>query len=245
LDQSAFLEQIRIGRERSQRLARQLLQAQEQERRRLARELHDEVGQALTAIKLNLQALDTRLAGKHAESLSESLAIVDTALTQIRSLSLDLRPAILDDLGLAAALRWYVDRQAQRGDITMEFSSELTGARPPLLLETTCFRVAQEALTNVLRHAKAQRVSIRILEREGELHLHIDDDGIGFDVEQARSRAQGGGSLGLLSMQERVVLAGGRLDITSAPCRGAAIHVRLPLGERPVVERRTKRRRTR
>jgi signal transduction histidine kinase len=222
-----------------------LLQAQELERRRLARELHDEVGQALTAVKLNLQALEGRLPGKHANSLMESLAIVDAALVQVRNLSLNLRPAILDDLGLAAALRWYVDRQAQRGGIAMEFTNELSGARASIHLETTCFRVAQEALTNVLRHAKAKRVSVRIRESQGALHLHIDDDGVGFNVDQARQLAQGGGSLGLLSMQERVILVGGRLDIVSTAGGGTAIHACLPMGEQPVVERRKTRRKPR
>ena len=103
---------------------------------------------------------------------------------------LSICAAILDDLGLAAALRGMFDRQAQRGGIALEFSNETSGTRAPILLETTCFRVAQEALTNVLKHARARRVSVRILELHGELHLHIEDDGVGFDVEQARRRAQ-------------------------------------------------------
>jgi signal transduction histidine kinase len=215
------------------------------ERRRLARELHDEIGQALTAVKLNLEALEGRLPAKHSKELTESLSIVDTALQQVRGLSLDLRPAILDDLGLAAALRWYVDRQAQRGGIGMEFTNESPGARSSVLVETTCFRVAQEALTNVLRHARAKRVSVRILHKESALNLYIEDDGIGFDIEQARQKAIGGSSLGLLSMHERVILAGGRLDVTSTPGRGTAIHVCLPLDGQPLVERRSTRRKSR
>ncbi|HEV8060883.1 MAG TPA: sensor histidine kinase [Gemmataceae bacterium] len=242
---ASLLDQVRKGRERSQRLAQQLLQAQEMERRRLARELHDEIGQALTAVKLNLEALDSRLPAKHSKALDESLAIVDTALQQVRGLSLDLRPAILDDLGLASALRWYVDRQAQRGGIAMEFTNETPGARSSVLLETTCFRVAQEALTNVLRHAKAHRVSVLIRQNADAINLYIEDDGIGFDTEQARQMAVGGACLGLLSMQERVILAGGRLDVTSTPGRGTTIHVCLPLGGQPVLERRSQRRKTR
>ena len=245
VEQASLLDQVKTGRERSQRLARQLLQAQELERRKLARELHDEIGQALTAVKLNLEALESRLHGKHSKALVESLTIVDTALQQVRGLSLDLRPAILDDLGLAAALRWYVDRHAQRAGIAMEFSNESPEKRSSILLETTCFRVAQEALTNVLRHAKAKRVSVRILQVDDALNLYIEDDGIGFDMEQARQKAVGGSSLGLLGMQERVLLAGGRLDVISAPGRGTAIHVCLPLGGQPVVERRSQRRKSR
>jgi signal transduction histidine kinase len=242
---SSLLDQVKTGRERSQRLARQLLQAQEQERRRLARELHDEVGQALTAVKLNLQALEGKLPAKHMQLLGESLAIVDMALQQVRSLSLDLRPAILDDLGLAAALRWYVDRQAQRAGIAMEFRNAASGLHFPTLLESTCFRVAQEAITNVLRHAQAKRVIVKIEHQADALHLFIEDDGVGFDLGEARQKAISGGSLGILSMQERVILAGGRLDVQSSPGSGTALHACLPLGSQPIVERRSRRRRER
>jgi signal transduction histidine kinase len=244
-EQSSLLDQVRTGRERSQRLARQLLQAQELERRKLARELHDEVGQALTAVKLNLQALESKLTPKHKQALAESMGIVDSALQQVRSLSLNLRPAMLDDLGLAAALRWYVDRQAQRAGITMEFYHEAAGVPASVLRDTTCFRVAQEAITNVLRHAKAKRVVVRIKHEPHALHLTIEDDGVGFDPVIARQKAGEGASLGLLSMQERLILAGGRLEIDSQIGRGSAIHAWLPLGEKPVVERRSERRKPR
>jgi signal transduction histidine kinase len=237
-----LLEQVRAGRERSQRLARQLILAQEMERRRLARELHDEIGQALTAVKLNLRALQGMLPAKTASSLIESLEIVDGAIQQVRDLSLDLRPSVLDDLGLAAALRWYVDRHAQRGGIVMEFRADLPTPRPPAALETTCFRVVQEALTNVLKHAQASRVAVSIDQEKDTLHLRISDDGVGFDVEGARQKAVQGGSLGVLSMQERVVLVGGRLEIISTPGKGTNIHVSLPLSGKRGVERRSRRR---
>jgi signal transduction histidine kinase len=239
---TALLEQVRAGRERSQRLARQLLLAQEGERRRLARELHDEIGQALTAVKLNLEALGRTLDSTPTEPLKDSLALVEHALQQVRGMSLDLRPSMLDDLGLAAALRWHLDRQAQRGGLTLEFSASPVDLRVPTLLEITCFRVAQEAMTNVLRHAGARSVRVRIWLEQDALQLRMHDDGAGFDIAAARRRAAEGGSLGLLGMQERVVLVGGKLDITSTAGAGTVLHVRLPVSERPVVERRSARR---
>jgi signal transduction histidine kinase len=244
-DESSLLDQVRTGRDRSQQLARQLMQAQELERRKLARELHDEVGQALTAVRLNLQALESKLPARTRPALAESLAIVDTALQQVRSLSLDLRPAILDDLGLTAALRWYLDRQAQRAGIAMEFHNEAAAVSRSILRDTTCFRVAQEAITNVLRHARARRVVVRIIQEQDALHLAIEDDGMGFDPGEARLKGIAGASLGLLSMEERVNLSGGRLEIASAPGRGTAIHAWLPMGEQPAVERRSERRKLR
>lgn len=243
--EAPLLELVRAGRDRSQRLARELMQAQEQERRRLARELHDEIGQALTAVKLNLEALRSALNTPLVEQLGESMGLVEGALAQVRSLSLDLRPPMLDDLGLAPALRWYLDRQAQRGKLTMEFSARPEFLRAPAALETICFRVAQEALTNVLRHAQATRVKVQLTLEEDALDLTVADDGKGFDVLEARRQAQQGASLGLLGMQERVVLAGGRLDLISAPGVGTMVHVCLPVSERPVVERRSRGRKSR
>jgi PAS domain S-box-containing protein len=243
IEHARLFEQVRAGRERAQLLSQQLMEAQEAERRRLARELHDEIGQALTAVKLNLQGVQ-RAAGDPAAMprLEESLAIVDRALQQVRNLSLDLRPSLLDDLGLVAALRWYVDRVAQRAGFTAEFIAEPPGIRAPASLETTCFRVAQEALTNVVRHARAQRVRVELRSADGELHLRVRDDGAGFDVAEARQRAVRGGSLGLLGMQERVALIRGRIKIHSASGKGAEVHVSLPLAPQPSLERRSKKR---
>jgi signal transduction histidine kinase len=243
IEHARLFEQVRAGRERSQILSQQLMEAQEAERRHLARELHDEIGQALTAVKINLQAMQrTATEAPLLSRLEESVGIVDRALQQVRNLSLDLRPSLLDDLGLVAALRWYIDRQAQRGGLAAEFVTDPPGLRAPTTLETTCFRVTQEALTNVLRHAKARKVRVELRQSDVELQLRICDDGSGFDVAAARRRAARGGSLGLLGMQERVVLIGGRIDIQSAPGRGSEIDVRFPLASLPAVERRRKRR---
>lgn len=216
--------------ERLQILSQKLIEAQEAERRYIARELHDEIGQALTAVKINLQGVQ-HLSSKSeiALLLEESTSIVEVALQQVRSLSLDLRPSLLDDLGLMAALRWYVDRQSQRGGIIGEFLASPLERKLLPNLETTCFRIVQEALTNVVRHAQAQRVTVELRQQDAQLHLVINDDGIGFNVEAARERATHGGSLGLLGMEERALLVGSQFNIESVDGCGTKIHVCFPL----------------
>ncbi|MBV8884556.1 MAG: ATP-binding protein [Chroococcidiopsidaceae cyanobacterium CP_BM_RX_35] len=215
--------------ERLQTLSGKLIEAQEIERRYIARELHDEIGQALTAVKINLQALHRASSDKIATPVPESINIVEVALQQVRSLSLHLRPSLLDDLGLVAALRWYIDRQTKRAGIIGEFVAEPLKTKLSPNLETTCFRIVQEALTNVVRHAQAQRVTIKLQQWENQLCLVIHDDGIGFDVSAARERAARGGSLGLLGMEERTLLVGGQIQVNSIPQRGTEIHIHFPL----------------
>ncbi|MBV9125186.1 MAG: sensor histidine kinase [Planctomycetes bacterium] len=154
---------------------------------------------------------------------------MESAILQIRNMSLELRPSLLDDLGLVAALRWYVDRLARRSGLAIQFLHSLLPARLGPDLETTCFRIAQEALTNVVRHARARQVRVELHGEEAELYLAIRDDGAGFDVQEAREGAARGTHLGLLGMQERVQLSGGRLEIRSAPNQGTDIQVRFPL----------------
>ena len=160
---------------------------------------------------------------------AESIALVDGAIARMRELAQDLRPPLLDDFGLEASLRWYVEREAKRAGLACRLALGPLARRPPATAETTCFRVAQEALTNVIRHAQARSVEVEIRETHGMLDLVVRDDGQGFDVAAARTRAAQGGSQGLLSMQERVALVGGTLDIDSSPGRGTAIRARIPL----------------
>ncbi len=227
-----LFEQVRAGRERLKTLSRRLMEGQEQERHHIARELHDEIGQSLTAVKMSLQAI-VRVPDSKAISsqLKESMTIVDHALQQVRNLSLDLRPSLLDDLGLVAALRWYVDRQAQWTGLDTEFIADTIATRLPPDLETACFRVTQEAFTNIVRHARAHHVYVKLQQNVDELQLIIRDDGIGFNVQAAEERATRGSSLGLLGMQERVFFAGGKMEIVSRPERGTEIHARFPIQE--------------
>lgn len=213
----------------AQAISRRLVEVQEAERRRIARELHDEVGQALTAVKINLQAIqqsgDARAA---AGRLQDSIAVVERALQQVRNISLDLRPSLLDDLGLVSALRWYVDNQAQRAGLTAAFNVAPPDLRLPADLETDCFRVAQEALTNAIRHAHATRVEVSLQSTGHGVRLLIRDNGVGFNVAHALAQAAHGKSLGLVGLRERAALAGGRLEIISTRGRGTEVRAWFP-----------------
>jgi signal transduction histidine kinase len=223
-------EAVRANREQLKALSRRLLTAQEEERRRLAVELHDELGQVLTAVKINLASLQCPAGAATAPAnLRDTIASVDKAMERVRDLALDLRPSVLDDLGLAAAVRWYGDRFAR----TMHIDTHLSIDAVPKLspeLETACFRVAQEALTNVARHAQARNVWVDLHLVGDALDLRIRDDGVGFDARVARERAIGGASMGLLGMQERVSLAGGVYELSTGPGRGTEVKACLPLG---------------
>lgn len=208
--------------------ARQLLRAQEEERQRIARELHDEMGQMLTALKLELQEIQ----GEHVsprQRLAESIGMVDQIMEQMRTLLADLRPAPLDTLGLPAALLWYLNRQSQRTGLKILFHATSLPIRLPSEVEVSGFRIVQEALTNVIRHARAQQVTIELRQEKTALSLSIADDGVGFDVDAARQRAAAGRSLGLIGMQERAELAGGQVSISSTPRHGTRITVLFPL----------------
>ena len=210
-------------------LSKQLVEAQEAERRFIAHELHDEIGQALTAIKINLQA-SKRQPGLALQEgrLDESIKIVEQTLQQVRNMSLDLRPAMLDDLGLGVALRWYVERVAQRTGFATQILIEPLKTRLPSHLETVCFRLTQEALTNIVRYAQARQVWVELRLQNDVLTLRIRDDGLGFDVKASLERAALGNSLGLLGMQERIHTVGGSLEIDSSPQSGSRITARFP-----------------
>jgi PAS domain S-box-containing protein len=233
IERGRLLDTVRDGRKRLKSLSTRLLTAHEEERRRLAIELHDEVGQVLTAVKINLETLE-RISGATAPvsaHLSEAIESVDRAMVQVRDLALELRPAVLDDLGLPAALRWYGDRFAGETGLELHLSIENLAAIEPEA-ETACFRVAQEALTNIARHARARIVRIDLQETAEGFLLRVRDDGIGFDVKAARDRAIGGASLGLLGMEERVSLLRGRFDVQSRRGEGAEVSAHFVTSEK-------------
>jgi len=209
-------------------LSRRVLEAQESERRRVAIELHDELGQSLTAIKINLQ-ISERLKDKSPTDLNqESIRIVDDALRQVRQLATALRPSMLDDLGLVPALKWIAGQTAQRGEFEANLNFEGVQARLAPEIETVCFRIVQEALTNIIRHAQARHVNIDLHRDGAQLVLSVKDDGAGFDMVQMRERAVAGGSLGVLGMQERANLVGGTLAIDSVPGQGSTVQLTCP-----------------
>lgn len=205
-----------------------LVAAMETERAHIARELHDVVGQALTAVRLNLLSID-RLDGRTGASgapIDTSLAAVDDAIRQVRTAAFELRPAVLDDLGLGPALRTLCRQVAHQAGMAVAYRVSLGEHRPPVEVETACFRVAQEAITNAVRHSGAGhvRVSVVLRRRTGTLVLDVQDDGAGFDP----ARCSGVVCIGIKGMAERAALVGATLEIRSAPGRGARVTARFP-----------------
>jgi two-component system sensor histidine kinase UhpB len=222
--------ELELSHERLRALSRRLFEVQEEERRRLARDLHDDVGQALTALKIQLESLAR--AGGELAARSRVDEIVDTVqhtLERVRQLSLSLRPPQLDDLGLAAALRSHLDRQARVAGLQAHFEMEDAPHELAPDTETACFRVAQEAINNVLRHARARNLWVRLFTASGRLAISVRDDGRGFEIDSVRERSAGGGSLGLLGMEERMALAGGSFELRSAPGQGTVLLATFPL----------------
>jgi signal transduction histidine kinase len=233
IQNAQLFEQVRTGHERLQKLSRQLLKVQETERRHIARELHDEVGQALTGLKLLLD-MSTRLpADEVTASLGEAQALLNELVALVRDLSLDLRPAMLDDLGLLPALLWHFDRYTAQTGVRVTFKHiGLERRRFAPQVETAAYRIVQEALTNVARHADVSEVTVRLWTDQDTLGVQIEDRGTGFEPEAALAA---GTTTGLAGMHERAVLLGGQLTVESAPGAGTHVTTELPLGH-PVEE---------
>lgn len=230
LQHAQLFAQVTTTRRQLQQLAGRLVETQETERHHLARELHDELGQALTALKLGYQATRHQTdPAAQAAAVTENVALIDEVIAGVRRLAQDLRPPLLDELGLVAALDSYLTRQAERAGLVPQFHSTLDPAVLTPGVATTCFRVAQEAVTNVIRHAQATTIGITLTAAADTLEVTVWDNGQGFDVVPARARAVQGCSLGLLSMEERVVLLGGTLQITAGRTIGTTVRARLPI----------------
>jgi two-component system sensor histidine kinase UhpB len=222
--------ELELSHERLRALSRRLFEVQEEERRRLARDLHDDVGQALTALKIQLESVAR--AGAEAAARSRVDECVDTVqhtLERVRQLSLSLRPPQLDDLGLAAAVRSHLDRQARVAGLQAHFETEEAPQELAPDTETACFRVAQEAINNVLRHARARNLWVRLFTAGGRLAISVRDDGRGFDLDSVRERSANGSSLGLIGMEERMALAGGSFELRSAPGQGTTLLATFPV----------------
>lgn len=213
---------LRETSERLQKLSRRLLAVQEQERRRLARELHDEIGQLLTGLSFRLDAAAKATAAEIPERLAEARSLVRELTAQVRELSQGLRPSLLDDLGLCPALDWLVCRFSSQTGVCVELNTGRLG-RYPAEVETAAYRIVQEALTNAARHAAADTVTVRLSGDSAGLAVEIVDNGCGFDV--ASSPA---GTGGLSGMRERAELLGGTFLIDSTPNVGTRVTARLP-----------------
>ena len=210
------------------RLALRVLEIQEDERRAVARDLHDEIGQALSALKLNLLCLK-RDGTANDQVVGDSLHIADEVLQQVRDIALSLRPSVLDDLGLGAAVQWYVEQSGARGGIRVACRVPPDLAPAPPTTEIACFRVLQEALTNVHRHADATSAEVSLHDDGHNLELVVRDNGRGFNVGRVIAGAERGSNMGLLSIRERAALLGGVATLTSTPGEGSEVRVRFPL----------------
>jgi PAS domain S-box-containing protein len=213
---------------RLQLLSRRLIEVQEDERRHLARELHDEFAQVIATIKLHLHALKATCEPAARHRLDQSIAMLQTAGEQVRTLALELRPAMLETMGLDTTLRWLAHQNQSRTGIETKVLGYVDGVTGKVAI--ACFRVAQQALTNVAQHAGALHVWIELRQDEEHFEMVILDDGIGFDVVQTLMLSDSGAHLGLLGMRERIEILGGRLRIDSEPGLGTRIEVLLPVG---------------
>ncbi len=215
--------------ERLQQLSRRLLSVQEEERRALARELHDDFGQQLAALKLNLAMLERDLRDPmHRNRLNDCIQIIEYTREHIQNTARRLHPSILDDLGLVEALHWYARSQAERAGCVIEVQDQLPTLLSPKL-ETTVFRIVQEAVNNAIRHGDAGRIDIVVAIDCGELALTIQDDGAGFDTDALPAEDESG--LGLISMRERAELLGGRFALANRLGGGVRVEVTIPLEE--------------
>jgi signal transduction histidine kinase len=199
---------------------------QEAERRHLARELHDEVGQSLTALQLALKAGADQPPGRRAEGLARAQRLVAELTGQVRDLSQALRPTMLDDLGLLPALLWHFGRYTAQTGVRVAFEHHGLGGRFPPAVETAAYRIVQEALTNVARHAGVAEASVAVWHDGARLRLRVEDRGAGFDPEAVRARGAGSG---LSGMRERAALLGGRLVVKSTLEAGTCLTTELPL----------------
>ncbi len=216
--------------EASRLRASQIIQAQEQERQRIARELHDETSQVLTSLLISLTLLEESVETQEArERIADTRALAHSTLRAIRNLSIDLRPSALDDLGLLPALRWYVKEYQKKCSIDVEFHASGFKERLPAEMETALYRIVQECLTNTAKHANANRVTITLKEETARVYARITDDGEGFDYEALLKTPGLERGLGLAGMHERAVLLDGTLSIHSTSERGTIIEVSIPL----------------
>lgn len=217
--------------EHRQAVAAQILRAMEEERKRIARELHDETSQSLTSILVNLEVVERLLpdpADEAARRVHLTKEIAQRTLDETRRLMYDLRPSVLDDLGLVPALRWFISQRVQPSGLRVEFEASGLTDRLPEDLETALFRIMQEAITNAVKHAKAKRLVVRLVREPGCITGTVQDDGIGIHPVSAVSKTDRDRGLGLFGMQERASLVGGAVQISSAPGRGTTVTVTVP-----------------
>ncbi|HET8722847.1 MAG TPA: ATP-binding protein [Anaeromyxobacteraceae bacterium] len=219
--------QLRDREESLARLYEKVVSAQEDERKRIARELHDDTSQSLAALVMALDGALAAMKAGYTPRLEEAKALAVRTIEEVHRMILDLRPSVLDDLGLQSAIRWYADRHLGSRGLSVRCEFDAADRRYPAAFETALFRVCQEAMSNIARHAQAESVLIQLSESEGVISIEIEDDGRGFDpgnVSHADRR-----HFGLMGIEERVEILGGKVSIESAPGQGTRIRLQVPL----------------
>lgn len=227
VENAILFEQMQASTARMKSLSRRLVEVQESERRHIARELHDEAGQALVSLRYGLRLLEREIAegGSVTGRVADLVRTTDSVIDGLHRLAADLRPPSLDHLGLEAALRQYSRSAGTKFGLAVRFKARgFAGKRLPAAVETALYRVVQEAMTNVVRHARATRVDVLAEHRGDRVMVMIEDDGVGFEPD----RAEHGAHFGLLGMRERAETLGGTLTMESAPGAGATIVVEVP-----------------
>jgi signal transduction histidine kinase len=234
IENAELFEQVRAGRERHRRLAKSLVDVQEAERRRIAAELHDHFGQLLTGLQFMLETVKSQASPAIKPGLDDIQASVGAVIEQVREMSLNLRPSMLDDLGLVPTLQWHFERFTRQTGIRINFQSDEVLSRFPSDIETAAYRIIQEGLTNVARHAKVKSVFVGLAIQQGTLWIEVVDKGRGFDAASTLEKP----SSGLGGMRERAELAGGYLVIRSVMEQGTQVIAALPIHENRLERRK-------
>jgi signal transduction histidine kinase len=233
VENARVLRELDEKRAALRQISQRVIRTQEDERRRISRELHDELGQSLTALRLNIEvaqhSLPKRASPKLARSIEEAGRLVARVHETTHNLALDLRPAMIDDLGLVSTLHWEFDRYEQLSGQTVDFETDLVEGLLQPEMEISIYRIVSEALTNVYRHANASQVRVMLLRLKDSVVVTVEDDGIGFNSVGRLKSPTKRESLGLVSMKERAELLGGRLQVISDVGRGTKIQAEFPL----------------
>ena len=229
-----LFRQVRIGREHQRRLAKSIVDVQEEERRHIARELHDHLGQLLTGLQFMLESAKRQEGDAQKASLEEIQKTVGDVIGQVREMSLNLRPGMLDDMGLLPTLQWHIERFSTQTSIQVDLHSDVIDGRFPAEVETAAYRIVQEALTNVARHARVKQVFVGLLTQDDTLWIEVLDKGAGFDLANSVSKP----TSGLGGMQERASLVGGYVVIESFVNQGTQVVAALPLTGQPLERRK-------
>ncbi len=230
----SMLERVETRTSQLRALSERVINAQEEERRRIARGLHDEIGQTLSMLMITLERMEAQLPPGTADlgqQLAAACQMAGRTLDDLRKVVYGLRPTMLDDLGLAAAIRWYARSSLEQAGVRVNFGTFDEGMRLEARLEITLFRIAQEAINNIVHHAQARSVFIELERQNRQVCLRLEDDGRGFDVAQTNDQALRLRRFGLLGIRERADLVGGRVDVVSAPGTGTCLEVSVPLRE--------------